>query len=138
MREKLPDRRETLTRRVLFRAPGGRETFDLDISAGYIPGAPPDGRILEVFIHAVGKVGSMLHYLLDDEGVAISLLLQHGLTPAGLRARLGAPVDAGGHPASLIAAVVDELVAMQGEIAAIWKPPARRSLGEGGGEGGAA
>ena len=124
MREKLPDRRETLTRRVLFTPPAGRETLDLDISAGYVPGALPDGRILEVFIHGIGKVGSSLHYLLDDEGVSISLLLQHGMTPAGIRRRLGAPVDAGGQPASLLAAVVDELVSMQGEIAAIWKSAA--------------
>ena len=124
VREKLPDRRETLTRRVVFTAPGGRETFDLDISAGYVPGSPPDGRILEVFIHGTGKIGSSLHYLLDDDGVLISLLLQHGMTPAGIRARIGAPVDAGGQPASLLAAVVDELVSMQGEIAAIWKSAA--------------
>jgi len=115
-REKLPDRRAQITRRIVFTAPGGAEPSALEVSAGYVPGCLPDGRILEAFLHGTGKVGSSLHYLLDDCGVMISLMLQHGMTPRGIRARLGAPAEAGGRPASLLAAVIDTLVEMQSEI----------------------
>ncbi len=127
-RTKLPARRVTRTRLVVFAPPGKDRAgggFDLQIAAGFMPGTCPyEGdscRLLEVFLHDAKNRGSERDFLLDDLGVLISLLLQLGITPTGLRRHLAAPIGAivGGEHVeqapSVSGAVVDALIEMQND-----------------------
>ena len=120
-RIKLPPRRIARTRSIAFAPPGkGRSApgFELQIAAGFMPGAPSegDGRLLEVFLHDKANRGSERDFLLDDLGVLISLLLQLGITPQGLRRHLASP--SGGQAPSVAGAVVDALIEMQADYLA--------------------
>lgn len=84
-RDPLPDRRSALTLRVKHFTGLGREvhmlvTFGLD-------GA---GQVREAFC-ADFKAGSDHQTLMGDACVLYSLLLQHGMTAAELRAKLAEP-----------------------------------------------
>jgi hypothetical protein len=67
----------------------------------------PDGALGEVFLDAA-KQNSALDALAADAAILISLLLQHGATPAEIGHALRRASD--GTAASLIGAVVDRLV----------------------------
>ena len=69
-----------------------------------------DGAIGEIFIDST-KQNSALDALASDAAILISLLLQHGATPAEIGHALRRFPD--GAPASLIGAAVDRLAALQ-------------------------
>ena len=94
-RARLPHRRESETIDLFFAGRGFAVTI----------GFYPDGRLGEVFSSGV-KVGSDLDAILADACVAISLLLQHGVTPAALARSMGRAGD-GITPASVIGALSD-------------------------------
>jgi hypothetical protein len=100
-RERLPLRRPNETLDLVFDGCAYAVTF----------GLYPDGRVGEVFTHGA-KVGSTMARLLDDACVALSLLLQHGVTPERLAASMGRLGDDRA-PASIIGALAD-LVAERG------------------------
>ena len=62
-------------------------------------------RIGEVFTHGA-KIGSAMDRILDDACVALSLLLQHGVSPDALASSMGRLGD-GVSPASIIGALAD-------------------------------
>lgn len=70
-----------------------------------------DGAVAEVFIDAA-KQNSALDALAADAAILISLLLQHGATPAEIGHALRRTLD--GSPASLIGAAIDRLQEMEG------------------------
>jgi hypothetical protein len=70
----------------------------------------PDGAVGEVFVDAT-KQNSTLDALAADAAVLLSLLLQHGASPAEIGHTLRRSPN--GAPASLIGAVVDELHATE-------------------------
>ena len=126
-RMRLPARRITRTRLIKFVPPGQDRSapgFALHIAAGFLPGGPMPGgaRLLEVFLHDANNRGSERDFLLDDLGVLISLLLQLGITPTGLRRHLAAPIGAnlGGEHVeqapSVSGAIVDALIEMQDDF----------------------
>ncbi len=82
------------------------ETIDLEINGtlyAVTVGYYPDGRVAEVFTHGA-KVGSTMDAILDDACILFSLLLQHGVEPAGLAPRMGWLGD-DRQPASIIGAL---------------------------------
>jgi hypothetical protein len=70
----------------------------------------PDGAVGEVFLDAA-KQNSTLDAFATDAAILLSLLLQHGAQPAQIGHALRRSPN--GAPASLIGAVVDELLAME-------------------------
>ena len=108
-RQRLPNRRPAVTETLVV------EGQYVEVTVGF---APESGAVREVFLVA-GKEGSMLDSLLADAAVAISVALQHGVSPASLAKSVGrlpngsiAPVDldrpqSGRRPASLIGAALD-------------------------------
>jgi hypothetical protein len=103
-REHLPPRRRNESTSIEWRG------HQLSICAGL---ARDGNRLLEVFVRA-NRVESDLDRLADDAAVTLSLLLQHGADLIGIAKALGRP--AGGEPGSLIAAVIDALVALEQEL----------------------
>jgi hypothetical protein len=96
-RARLPDRRPSVTLEL------EHDGFRCMLSSSTYA----DGRLGEVFVAGL-KSGSAIEALVTDAAVLVSLLLQHGITPADLAASIG---RIGGHqPASLIGAVVDRLL----------------------------
>ena len=97
------------------RLPHRRGAVALDIEhAGHCyrmhVGYFPDGAVGEVFVDAT-KQNSTLDALAADAAVLLSLLLQHGASPAEIGHTLRRSPN--GAPASLIGAVVDELHTME-------------------------
>jgi hypothetical protein len=72
----------------------------------------PDGAVGEVFLDAA-KQNSTLDAFAADAAILLSLLLQHGATPAEIGHALRRSPN--GAPASLIGAVVDELHATESQ-----------------------
>lgn len=103
MRERLPNRREQTTDEVIWK--GTR----IHVSAGF----SDDGRLLECFL-STAKVGSEIDHLLDDFAVMLSRGLQHGDPLADIAKGIGR-LPCGG-PASILGAVVDKLVEIEGSI----------------------
>ncbi len=108
-RQRLPNRRPSVTETVEV------EGQRVEVTIGF---APETGAVREMFL-AAGKSGSTLAGLLSDAAVAISVGLQHGVTPAALAKSIGrlpvgciAPADLdrpqpARRPASLIGAALD-------------------------------
>ena len=96
-RVRLPDRRPNETETLNF------EGAVYEVTIGYYL----DGQPGEVFTHGA-KVGSAMDRLLDDACVALSLLIQHGVTPAALAPKMGCLGDQR-QPASIIGALVQLL-----------------------------
>jgi hypothetical protein len=100
------------------RLPGRRGALALELEhAGHRYRAhvgcyPNNGHLAEVFIDAA-KQNSSLDAFAADAAILISLLLQHGATPAEIGHALRRSLS--GEPASLIGAVVDELAALAGQ-----------------------
>jgi hypothetical protein len=70
----------------------------------------PDDAVGEVFLDAA-KQNSMLDAFAADAAILLSLLLQHGASPAEIGHALRRSPN--GAPASLIGAIVDELHGME-------------------------
>lgn len=95
-RQRLPDRRPSVTTTFVHDCRSYAVTFGFD---------PSTGRIGEVFTHGA-KVGSAMDGILDDACIALSLLLQHGVEPAALANSMGRLGD-GKTPASVIGVLAD-------------------------------
>jgi hypothetical protein len=95
-RQGLPDRRPSVTTKLVHDCRSYSVTFGFD---------PNTGRIGEVFTHGA-KVGSAMDGILDDACIALSLLLQHGVEPTALAGSMGRLGD-GKTPASVIGALAD-------------------------------
>jgi hypothetical protein len=121
LRTKLPNRRPAVIRRMVFVPPGPTaQPQRVYVCAGYlmVPDAAPTVR--EVFLRGHGRVGSEFDFLLDDVAVLLSRLLQADLAPISVREHLGA-AHSNGKPLTIVAAVADELVAIQRDLVAAWK-----------------
>ena len=103
MREKFADRRGSTTIKMRY-----ADTEGL-VLHGYVTYSRDSaGAIKEVFVNS-GKPGSPTEAAMRDAGLLLSLLLQHGVPLAEIKATLTrAPQD---QPASQIGVVVDALVA---------------------------
>lgn len=95
-RTRLPDRRPSMTMQFVYEANSYSVTLGLDVT---------NDRIGEVFTHGA-KIGSAMDRILDDACVALSLLLQHGVSPDALAASMGRLGD-GKSAASIIGALAD-------------------------------
>ncbi len=95
-RQRLPDRRPSVTTKLIHDCRSYSVTVGFDTDTG---------RIGEVFTHGA-KVGSAMDGILDDACIALSLLLQHGVEPVALAASMGRLGD-GKTPASIIGALAD-------------------------------
>jgi hypothetical protein len=90
--------------------PGGPSSSSTPaIIFGCRSGASPDGALGEVFLDAA-KQNSGLDAFAADAAILVSLLLQHGATPAEIGHALRRAPD--GTAASLVGAVVDRLAEM--------------------------
>jgi ribonucleoside-diphosphate reductase alpha chain len=74
-RERLPDTRESVTRRFEIARPGHRNG---DLSMYVTVGLYPDGRPGEIFIHS-DRTGSFASGALDAVAMCMSIALQHGV-----------------------------------------------------------
>ncbi len=106
-RQRLPDRRESRIETIEF------DGIVYDVNFGFHPDLD-DGRIKEVFIAAQAKHkhGSTIQCLSSDAAVLISMLLQHGVEPAGIGHSLlavGGPQSAATAPASIISCVIERI-----------------------------
>ena len=95
-RVRLPDRRPSVTMKLVHDCQSYSVTIGFDLSTG---------RTGEVFTHGA-RIGSGMDRILDDACVALSLLLQHGVEPAALASSMGRLGD-GKSPASIIGALTD-------------------------------
>jgi len=102
-RERLPNRRPQITDQVVW------NDTAIHVSAGL----SDDGRILEAFLRGA-RIGSELDHLLDDFAVVLSRALQHGDRLSDIARGIGR-LPCGG-PASIIGAVIDRLVEIEGSI----------------------
>ncbi len=106
-REHLPNSRPHTVVTIEHEWAFDRPPLIIDVGVGRYP----DGRVAEVFADGP-KGGSQIHGLLDDVCVLISIMLQHGITPAELAKSLGRV--RGNKPASAVGAIMDVLVAESG------------------------
>ena len=114
-RKRLPNRRPSHTETLAVAGQTFTGTVGLD---------PEDGRPRELFLTA-GKEGSLINAMLADAAVAISVALQHGISPQALAKSVGrmppgpvTPADLDGErparlPASPIGAALDLLKAFE-------------------------
>ena len=89
-------------RRLPNRRPAINETIDMEgqrveVSVGF---DPETGAVREIFLVS-GKEGSSLNSLLADAAVAISVALQHGVSPAALAKSVGRLPNGSVTPADL-------------------------------------
>lgn len=106
MRQKLPERRPSITDHVKF----GSAVYTLTL------GFDPSGRALELFCHGP-KIGSDLEALLDDICVTGSRLLQHGDTLKDWAKSLGREsIDPNADAASLLGFIVQKAAEMEQEV----------------------
>lgn len=103
-RERLPDRRRAITRRVLHNGQ------TIHITVGYDDRA----EVREVFANG-GKEGSEMHALISDACTVISIALQHGVQVSEMTKSLGARPEWGPSgeveaPASVIGAILHGIV----------------------------
>ena len=103
-RERLPDRRPSLTSELIFNGTAYAVTVGFYL----------DGRPGEVFTHGA-KVGSTMDAILDDACVLVSLLLQHRIDPASLARSMGRAGD-GTTPASILGTLIDLIVRVGSDL----------------------
>lgn len=114
-RARLPARRPSVTREVVWAREGGMIGFTATVGFN-----PVTGRAAEVF--AGGKTGTDMGHLLADACVLVSLALQHGAEPRALaRSLLKVPLTVWGGdevcaPASAIGVIVETLIEIEGEL----------------------
>ena len=120
-----PFRRVSETRRVLWAPPldPSAAPTAVFVTVGY--GGPDRVRPVEVFFSGGLKGGSELEALMTDICIAVSLMMQHGVDPAGLIGRMTRePHFRTGEPryASLVGLLLDEIMRpppWAGEVARI-------------------
>ena len=99
MRERLPDRRPNQTMDLVF------DGTCYAVTVGF---HPDTGEVREIFTGGA-RAGSSMDGILDDGSILLSLLLQHGVEPAGITHAMGR-VSVEGEPASIIGALADLLI----------------------------
>ena len=104
-RERLPARRPSATHVIRWEGSDDQPT-EYSVTVGYYL----DGRPGEVFANGP-KVGSAMQALLEDSCVAVSIALQHGVTPETLAHSMGkTPISKSEtRPASIIGAIAEVL-----------------------------
>lgn len=104
-RRRLPDRRPSITEKILWETDTSRHSFHVTIGLD-----PATGKALEVFYADGQRTGSGLQHTVQDACVLISLLLQHGATPDAISKSLStAPVFGEEKPATVVGVIVDLL-----------------------------
>lgn len=102
-RRQLPDRRPSVTRKVIWQTDMGSQTFFVTLGI-----CPDTSEILEVFYADGQRTGSQLQHSVQDACVLISLLLQNGVSPPEIGKSLGqVPVMGAERPASIVGALVE-------------------------------
>ena len=133
-RARLPNRRPNVTDVMQVDDAQGQRLMELAMTVGFDPGS---GDAKEVFLSCDHQSGSAMVLILDDVGVLLSRLLQHGDTPEAIARGLGrlgdypsitgVARDATSPPASIVGKVADRLA----EIATGGSPPPEPVLGPG-------
>ena len=82
VRERLPDRRGNVSIGFEFEGHQYRAT------AGYFA----DGRLAEIFLYVLGKLGTPLQSNADNAAILASLLLQHNVAPETIRHSVTGPI----------------------------------------------
>ena len=105
-RERLPSRRPSATHVIRWAGSDDQPT-EYRVTVGYFL----DGRPGEVFANGP-KVGSAMQALLEDSCVAVSIALQHSVTPEALAHSMGrVPITKKEtRPASIIGAIAEVLI----------------------------
>jgi len=104
-RTRLPDRRPSLTRKVVWATEASEHRFFVTLGVD-----PVTGALLEVFYADGQRTGSQLQHTIQDACVLISLLLQHGVAPEAIGKSLStAPVMGEPRPATVVGAIVEAL-----------------------------
>jgi len=114
-RERLPDRREGHTLKIVWRLLGGQE-INLYATIGYYA----DGRVGEVF-GDTAKSGTDMEALISDGCILISLALQHGVPLSLVAEALGENRAEGaseGPPASPLGMIAREALLLEKEMRA--------------------
>ncbi|MDP6173454.1 MAG: ribonucleotide reductase [Rhodospirillales bacterium] len=107
-RASLPDRRRLEATRIYYPGEAGHS---IHIQVGFYD----DGRPGEVFLTGGGVHGTGMEMTLKDLGVLLSHMFQRGILPQYLATRVGREANLptpSGRPASVIGAILDEIVAM--------------------------
>ena len=105
IRDKLPDRRGSITEKVTHKLSNDVEMKML-VTFSFI--SDTDRRIREIFC-ADFKAGSDFHTQLIDSSILLSKLLQHGYTPTMLLASLS-------EPRSVIGSVLEAAVKLEQDL----------------------
>jgi hypothetical protein len=102
-RERLPDARYSETFDVVHAVDGVPGAVRVVMTVGYYP----DGRPGEVFVKTPKAAATAYEAIARDFGIAISLLLQHGVAAATIQAAF--TKEASGKPSSLGGAIAEAL-----------------------------
>lgn len=104
-RNRLPNRRLAVTRRVVWQTETSEHKFYITIGIH-----PETLTIMEVFYADGQRSGSQLQHAIQDACILISLLLQYGVKPADIGKSLSTMLVFGNDtPASIIGAVVNAI-----------------------------
>lgn len=104
-RQRLPNRRPSVTLPVLWQTEAGSQHFTL--TAGF---DPITVRLAEIFYADGQKTGSGMQHTVQDACTVISIALQHGVTVAELAHSIGrVPMGGALAAASPIGAILDAL-----------------------------
>lgn len=104
-RRRLPERRPSITRRVIWRTDTSEHKFHLTLGVD-----PATGDVLEVFYADGQRTGSQLQHAIQDACVLISLLLQYGASPDAISKSLSTmPVFGADVPASVVGAIIETI-----------------------------
>ena len=102
-RDRLPDRRPSITRRAVWQTETSEHKFHVTIGID-----PATGKVREVFYADGQRTGSGLQHAIQDACVLVSLLLQHGVDPEEIGKSLAtAPVFGEDRPATVVGVIVE-------------------------------
>jgi hypothetical protein len=111
-RATLPARRPSITCKVIWQTPQSDHRFH--VSMGF---SPTSGELLEVFYADGQKTGTQLRYSIEEACVLISLLLQHGVTPAQILKSLSTETVFGAPQPATVFGAIAQAIAKESEVA---------------------
>ena len=111
MRERLPDRRKALTFDFVHAYPGASERM-FTASVGF----HADGRVGELFVHAVDGASRNVNVDVHDAAIALSFALQNGANLADIGRAMLRSED--GRPHGFMGALIDAALALIDEAQA--------------------
>lgn len=104
-RKRPPDRRPSITQRLVWRTEASEHHFHVTMSVD-----PISGNVIEVFYADGQRIGSQLQHAIQDACVLISLLLQYGVTPSEIAKTLSStPVHGDPKPATVIGVIAEAI-----------------------------